>query len=141
MDKQLQHIVRYVNSKGIKIVYVDGYGSGFNHDTPDTIFIDRYTRHGLAASILHEYYHSQQFKRRIIGYTSSKKVKYKANVEFRCELFVIRCCKRLGIPYDTAFIEHCWRDRPEHLLDESGYYVLAYRLLVKNGLLDIDYKE
>ena len=132
MDKQYK-IEQWIKSKGIKIIEIAN-GSHFDHDTPDTIFIDKHSGHGISASILHEYYHARQYKRH-------KPRLNRANIEYRAELFVIRCFKQLGIEYNTTFIEQCWRDRPEYLLDDSGYYTLAYGLLVKNGLLNIDYKE
>lgn len=126
MDKTLKHIVEYVESKGIKIVY-ESSSSEFRHDTPDTIFIDRCTLHGLSVSILHEYFHSRQWKRRKPRYN-------RAIIEYQAEAFAIRCCKKLDITYDKAFVEQNWRDRPNYLV-KSYYYVTAYELLIENKVL------
>lgn len=133
MDKQLKHIVKYVKSKGIKIVWVDGGGSYFYHNTPDTIFIAKDSNHGHKAAILHEYYHSRQFARYNLLAELNKNDEFQANTEYRAETFVIRCFKKLGIIYDKTFVQHCWRDRPDYLLEE--YYVTAYGLLINSGMI------
>ncbi len=136
MDKQAQHIKQWIASKGIKIVYVCGNGSYFDHDSPDTIFIARYTDHGLLAATLHEYYHARQLMRQKLDVNKT------GIKEYQAESFVIRCFKRLGITYSTTFIEHYWRDRATTFSgDSSPYYTAAYKLLIKNNSLAYIYNR
>lgn len=132
MDSKLKHIVRWVNSKGIKIKRIDaGDGSEFKHCEPKMIFIERHSSHTLSAAVLHEYYHSQQWRRHIITPQRNRQLEFRAKIEYRAETFVIRCFKKLGIIYNKAFIEHNWKDR----LNKTDYYAAAYRLLVENQVI------
>lgn len=127
MDSKLKHIVRWVYSKGIKIVRSNNGLSYFDRRQPGQITICRYGVHKLTASILHEYYHNRQNKR-------GQWRKDRTLKEYRCEAFAIRCHKKLNIVYDRRFIDENWED---FCLDSTEYYYYnkAYKLLIKNRVL------
>ena len=136
MDNQLEHIVKWVESRGIKIVFTNARSSSFKQAQPNTIFITKNTTHGFSEAILHEYYHSQQFRRyRAVIPKLNRQVEFRGNLEYRAETFVIRCFKKLGMVYDKTFIENDWHERFTGSTDMPDYYELAYRLLIKNKVM------
>lgn len=135
MDKQLKHIVGWVKSKGIEIKRRKDTRSIFRHGEPNCIYIGRNAQHQITGTILHEYYHTQQFKHRILTTSNNTQVKFRSNIEYRAELFAIRCLRKLGIIYDKTFVEDEWGDE-YYRYDKSDYYAIAYKLLIKNKVIN-----
>lgn len=122
----LQYIIDWIGKKGISIIYVDGDTSSIRHNEPNVIRLGRKSIHQPQASILHEYYHSRQLKR---GIKVNSTGEIRAYSEYRAEMFVIRCFKRLGIVYDKAFIDTYWQDTTSHDWQPASYYIDAYNFL------------